>query len=458
MGNIVNKIATSGTTLESNENLPPRVDEPPVLGSNLKFARQPFDHLTRCREQGDVVRLRLGTDDLYMLNHPDAIEHVLVQNNQNYIKGELMQQGSEIFGTGLVTSEGDLWRRQRHLINPAFHPDHISRYSEIMTEYTERLLDSWTDGETIDVRNQMMELTLAIIARALFDIDSHADDRGRRIARALDVVMDYWEGFTQFVPIPKWLPLPTIRRYNEAVSQLDAVVYEIIEERQRSTDDADDVVSMLFSAEDNDGRSMTTEQIRDEVMTLLLAGHETTALTLSFTLYLLAQYPAIEAKLVEELQTVLDGRTPTIDDLALLDYTERVIKESMRLYPPAYTVFREPLSPDEIGGYQIPAGSPILISQWAVHRDPRWYDDPLAFDPDRWTSEFEKSRPSLAYFPFAAGPRRCIGDRFAMMEAQLVLATIVQRYHLELVSEKLDLAATLTTRPKHPIEMMVHER
>lgn len=437
---------------------PPGPGGPPLIGNTLQWARDPFGFITDCaRDHGDIVYTEVAGTSWYRLYHPDHFEHVLIHNNQNYVKGEFLQQFlGALTGQGLLTSEGEFWRRQRHLIQPAFHPDRVPVYASMMTGYADRLIASWEDGETRDIHADMMRLTLEIIASALFEVDLR--DHEADIGAALEEVMEYSESVTSMY-LPSWLPTPAKRRYERAISSLDEVVFEILDERRSSSDDSRDVVSMLLDAETEDGHRMTETQLRDEVMTLLLAGHETTASALSFTWYLLSKHPTAEANLVAELDAVLGGRTPTLDDLSDLRYTEQVVKESLRLYPPVHSVVREAIEDDEIGGYHIPAGASVAMHQWVTHTDPRFFDDPDAFRPERWTREFEREVHPLAYFPFSAGPRRCIGDRFAMLEAQLVLATIAQRYRLELASESsLDLALSITTRPKGGIEMNVHER
>ncbi len=447
---------SSDTPPETGET-PPGPDGLPIVGTRLEFVRDPFGFMTRtAREYGDIAYWEELDGPMYQLNHPDYIEQVLVQNNQNYIKGEGFQHIlGPVLGQGILNSEGAVWRRNRHLIQPAFHPKEIQRYSTMMTDFTEEELDTWEDGETRLVHEDMMEVTLKIVARALFGVD--IDDEVDTIGSALEEFMVGTENLANFI-LPPSVPTPSRMRIKDAREKLDSVVYRMIRER-RNDADGEGVISTLLSATDEHGNTMSDEQIRDEVVTLLLAGHETTALSLTLTMYALAQYPEVEEKLVAELDEVLDGETPTMDDLSDLTYTEQVVKESMRLYPPVPGIVREATKPDIIGGYEIPAGATVQMNQWVVHRDPRWYDDPRAFRPERWTDEFEKSLPKLAYFPFAAGPRRCIGDRFAMLEARLLLATIYQQYHIELTPEaELDLMATITARPKKEIPMTVHRR
>ncbi|MGA9401979.1 cytochrome P450 [Haladaptatus sp.] len=436
---------------------PPGPDGLPIVGTRWDFIRDPFGFMTEnAREYGDIVHWEELSGPMYQLNHPDYIEQVLVQNNQNYIKGEGFQNIlGPVLGKGILNSEGAVWRRNRHLIQPAFHPKEIQRYSSMMTEFTEEELATWEDGETRLVHEDMMEVTLKIVARALFGVD--IDDEVHTVGSALGEFMLGTESLANFI-LPPGIPTPSRMQIKDAREQLDDVVYQLIRER-REDPTGEGVISTLLDATDEHGNHMSDEQIRDEVVTLLLAGHETTALSLTLTMYALAQYPEEEEKLVAELDEVLDGETPTMADLDDLTYTEKVVKESMRLYPPVPGIVREATKPDIIGGYEIPAGATVQMNQWVVHRDPRWYDDPLAFRPERWTKEFEKSLPKLAYFPFAAGPRRCIGDRFAMLEARLLLATIYQQFHIELTPEaELDLMATITARPKKEIPMTVHRR
>ncbi|WP_435157833.1 cytochrome P450 [Haladaptatus sp. DFWS20] len=447
----------SSDTPPVTEETPPGPDGLPIVGTRLAFLRDPFGFMTRtAREYGDIAYFEEPHGAIYQLAHPEHIEHVLVQNNQNYVKGDIFQGTlGPMTGDGILNSEGAVWRRNRHLIQPAFHPGRIEGYAEMMTNLTEELLDTWEDGETRLIHQDMMTVTLKIVARALFgvDIDAHVEP----IAESLEEFMEATESLSNFV-LPPSIPTPSRLRIQEARKKLDTVVYKLIEER-RADPGEQDVLSTLLDVTDDDGHRMTDEQVRDEVVTLLLAGHETTALSLTLTMYALGEHPKVEAKLLAELDEVLDGQPPTMADLSELTYTEQVVKESMRLYPPVPGIIREPVKPDIIGGYEIPAGATVQMNQWVVHRDPRWYDDPLAFQPERWTEEFEGSLPKLAYFPFAAGPRRCIGDRFAMLEARLLLATIYQQYHLELTPEtELDLMATVTARPKKAIPMTVHRR
>ena len=435
---------------------PPGPTGLPVVGSmpasilgGLEFRERMAD------EYGDVVHWERPGGHVYQLNHPDDIEHVLVRNNGNYRKGEEFQQVLGPFtGNGILNSEGEEWRRNRHLVQPAFHPDRIEVYAGMMTDLTDELLDGWADGETRPIHEEMMELTLRIVSQALFgvDIDRYVDE----IESAINTFLPATSSLSNLM-LPESVPLPSRRRMARARETLDGVVDDII--RQKRADPGEDVVSMLLAARDDDGEPLSDEQIRDEAITLIAAGHETTAVSLTYTTYLLAQHPAIERKLVAELDTVLDGERPTMGDLSDLTYTEKVVTESMRLFPPVPGIVREAKEADEVGDYTIPAGANIFLNQWVVHRDSRWYDDPLAFEPERWTDEFQRSLPHLAYFPFSAGPRRCIGDRFAMLEARLILAMVYQHFHLELASDRnIEVIPTVTSRPKEEILMGIHRR
>ena len=426
----------------------------PIIGHTAEYLKDPFAFLTESSRRGRIVRLDFPGQTVYQLNHPDDIEQVLVHDNHRFIKGDLIQRvlGS-INENGLLVTEGDMWRRQRTLINPAFHPDRIAEYSTMMTRMTERMVDEWDDGEIRDIHDDMMQLTLEIVTNTLFGIDIRR--QATEIGEALEVIMARSEN--AFVDlVPRWAPTPGNRRFQNAVSQVETIVSAIIDERKRNP--GTDVVSALL-AEENEGRQLSEEEIQDQVMTLLLAGHETTALALSFTLYLLAQHPDVEQRLQSEVETIFDGQLPTMKDLPQFPYTEQVVQESMRLYPPVHTLLREAAEPVELAGYHFSEGTLMSMHQWTIHRDPRFYTDPYAFKPDRWTDEFEDSLPRFAYFPFGGGPRRCVGDRFAMIEAQLVLATLIQSVHLELRSSPdLQFKWTITTRPEDPIEMQVHKR
>ncbi|WP_123534152.1 cytochrome P450 [Halosimplex salinum] len=435
---------------------PPGPSGYPVVGNLVEFVRDQYAFTERCaREYGDIAYYEVLGRSFYQVNSPEGIEHVLVHNNENYVKGELFQESlGPVLGNGLLNSEGEFWRRQRHLIGPAFEPDRIAEYAETMVERTEETAAQWRDGAVRDVNEDMMELTLEIVADALFGVDVGRDVD--TVASSLEVVMDYQEGLSADM-LPVDVPTPGKRRLDRAIADLERVVYRIVDERSRNP--GDDVVSRMLSVEDETGRGMSREQIRDEVMTLLLAGHETTALALTFTTFLLAQHPRVERRLLDELDEQLGGDPSGFEDVRNLPYLEKVVEESMRLYPPVPGIIREATDRDEIAGYTIPEGATISINQWTVHRDPEYYDDPMAFRPERWTAEMEAELPPLAYFPFSAGPRRCVGDRFAMLEAKVVLATLLQRYHLELVSDpSLDLVATITARPRDPVMMRIHER
>ena len=435
---------------------PPGPDGLPVVGAVPESIVGGLEFTERvAHEYGDVVHWTGLGGQFYQLNHPEHIAHVLVHNNTNYVKGEQFQRILRpLTGDGILNSEGEAWRRNRRLIQPAFNPDRISVYAEMMTDQTARTLDGWADGETVTIHEEMMELTLRIVAEALFgvDIDRYVDE----IEGAMNSFLPATASLSNLL-LPEAVPLPSRRKMARARETLDAVVDDIIAEKRREPGE-DDVISMLLDAQ-SDGAPLDDEQIRDEAITLLTAGHETTAVSLTYTTYLLAQHSNIEEKLVAELDDVLGGDRPTIADLDDLSYTERVVEESMRLFPPVPSIVREAKAGDRIGGYDIPAGSRIFLSQWVVHRDDRWYDDPLAFRPERWTDEMRDSLPQLAYFPFSAGPRRCIGDRFAMLEARLILAMIYQQYHLELTSGRnVEVIQTVTSRPDEDIRMQLHER
>ncbi len=439
--------------------LPPGPKGHPLWGNLSDFRRDRLGFLTRAaRDWGDVVPLRFGPRRLLLVSDPALIESVLVANSRHFVKGAGLRRNRHVFGNGLLVSDGDFWRRQRRLAQPAFHRQRIAAYADTMVAYTERLLAGWRDGETRDLHQEMMGLTLEIVAKTLFDADVTGDVRA--VGDALDLLMtSFTARMNLTLLLPESLPTPTNRRLREAVARLDAIVFGIIERRRAGGEDHGDLLSMLLQARDEDGGRMTDRQLRDEALTLFAAGHETTALALTWTFYLLAQHPAAEAKLAAELDAVLGGRAPTLEDRPNLPYTEQVVTEAMRLYPPAWTIGREAVADCPLGPYQLPKGDAVLMSQWVVHRDPRWFDRPDEFDPDRWADGLAKRLPRFAYFPFGGGPRVCIGNTFAQMEATLLLATIARRYRLALVPGRpIVPAPSITLRPKHGLRVTLHER
>jgi cytochrome P450 len=411
----------------------------------------PLGYFTEiAREYGDFAGIQILNFRILLVNHPDAIEEVLVKHPRKFIKGRVLKANKRVFGEGLLTSEGDFWLRQRRLAQPAFHRARIASYASTMAEYAERLLHEWQDGEERDIHKEMMRLTLQIVGKTLFDADVERD--AQDVGKSLELLLHLGANFRRTIFVPQWLPTPTNIRVERAIRQIEKVLYRIIAEKRSSGRDAGDLLSMLLAAQDEDGTRMTDKQLRDEAITLFLAGHETTANTLSWTWWLLAQNPAVEAKLHAELRTVLGGRAPSIDDLPRLVYTNHVITESMRLYPPAWGTARTAIEDLEIGGYSVPKNSGVSFAQWTVHRDPRWYDAPLEFRPERWEGDLLKRLPRFAYFPFGGGPRQCIGNSFALMEAAMVLATIAQQYRFRLVEgHPVVPLASITLRPRHGI-------
>ena len=434
--------------LSSTPNTSARAPLPPgpkgnlVLGVMPEFNRDMLGFIERMRDYGDVVRMRFFYLTVHFLYNPDHIEYVLATNAKNFIKSRSLRTPffRRLVGNGLLTSEGEEWKRQRRLAQPAFHRQRISAYGEVMVEYAERMIADWKQDEVRDVHRDMMRLTLEIVVKTLFDADisGEADKVGRVLSK---MVKPFASQATLKWILDNRLPTPTHRRFNAAAREIDDIVYRLIAERRSSGSDKGDLLSMLLAAQDEDGSQMSDRQLRDEVMTLFLAGHETTALTLSWAWYLLAQNPQVEKNFHAELDEVLGGRLPTVADLPRLQYTERIAKESMRLYPPAYGVGREAVEEIELGGYRIPAKSQLFMFQWAVQRDPRYFAEPNRFYPERWTEDFTNGLPKYAYFPFGGGPRACIGNYFAMMEVVLLLATIGQRFRF-------------TLQPDHPVSLM----
>jgi len=418
----------------------------------------PLEYFTKvAREYGDVAGLRVLNFKTVFINHPSLIEEVLVTNARKYSKGRVLRANRHVFGEGLLTSEGDFWLRQRRLAQPAFHRARITSYAATMVDYTERMLQGWRGGEERDAHQEMMRLTLEIVAKTLFDADVERD--AQEVGKSLELLLEIGANFRRTIFVPHWLPTPTNLRVRREVKQIEKILYRIIAERRASARDAGDLLSMLLSAQDEDGSRMTDRQLRDETITLFLAGHETTASTLSWTWWLLARHPEVEAKLHAELDAVLGDRAPTLDDLPKLRYTGQVITESLRLYPAAWGMARLAVEDHEIAGYAVTKGMGVAMAQWVVHRDPRWYDAPEEFRPERWEDDLLKRLPRFAYFPFGGGPRQCIGNAFALMEAALILATIARKFRLLLVANHPVVPlASITLRPRHGVRVTLESR
>ncbi|MBD2386490.1 cytochrome P450 [Cylindrospermum sp. FACHB-282] len=440
-------------------NYPPGPKAHWLLGTLPDYARDPIDFMSRCaKEYGDVIYWKGPFLSFYQLNHPDNIEEVLVKKSNLFGKHPSLDILRRMFGKGLLTSEGEFWQRQRRLMQPAFHRDRIFSYGEVMVDYTNRLLTNWSDGQILDIHEEMMHLTLEIVAKTLFGAEVTDVDKVESI---MQVSMEYFDARNNnllLLLIPDWVPLPHNLRFQKAAQQFDEIIYPIIQQRRESGEDQGDLLSMLLQIQDEEGNGISDKQLRDEAVTLFIAGHETTALTMSWGLYLLSQHPEIEQKLHAELQTVLGGRTPTFADLPQLPYTDRVIMEVMRLYPPVWAMVRTALQDCEISGYTVGAGQSIMISQWVMHRDPRYFEQPEVFNPDRWEGDLAKRIPHFAYFPFGGGSRICIGQSFTKMEAVLLLATIVQKFRLTLVPDQEIIPwPGFTLRPKYGVKMLLNK-
>jgi cytochrome P450 len=436
---------------------PPGPKSRGIIGNFPLGGKDPLGLYTQwAREYGDIYYYRAFHRHIYFLNNPEFIKYVLVTNYKDFIKGEAVRFNRRIFGNGLLTNEGDPWLQQRRLIQPAFHRERIESAADTMVAYAERLMETWRDGETRDIHLDMMRLTLGIVAKAVFNVEITAETD--RVSMAMNTIMKLSSGGRVLLP-PLLRRVPTVNnlRYARAVRELDDIVYGLIRERRSNGRTANDLLSVLLQA--HEGGSMPDKQVRDEVMTLLLAGHEASAVTLSWAWSLLARHPEVEKKLWSELRQALNGQSPGMHDLPKLPYANGVIKETMRLYPPAWAIVRNAVKECEIGGYRVPVGATIMMSQWVTHRDPRYYDEPERFNPDRWSEERTKGAPKFTYFPFGGGPRICIGSSFAEMETVLALATIAQRYQIRLAGDRpVEPLPTITLRPRHGVKVVLTQR
>jgi len=437
---------------------PPQRKGFPIVGVLPQFRKNPPVFLqTMAREHGDIVHYRLGPQDVYLVSNPDWIKDILVTNQTNFTKSRFLERAKVLLGEGLLTSEGEFHRRQRRLVQPAFHRDRLIGYASAMVETTAQTRESWTGGAQLDMAREMMRLTLGVVAKTLFsaDVASDADEIGNALTQVM-VLFDM-----VLMPFSEWiekLPLPSIRRFEKARDFLDKTIYGIIAERRASKEDKGDLLSMLLLAQDEDNSTMSDKQIRDEALTLFLAGHETTANALMWAWYLLSQNPSVAEKFYDEVDRVLEGRLPTFDDLPRLKFTEGVFAESMRLYPPAWVIGRRAKADYPIAQYTIPKKSILMMSPWVVHRDPRWFPEPEQFNPARWAFQGD-NRPKFSYIPFGGGMRVCIGERFAWMEGVLLLATVAQAWRFKLVpGHPVATAALITLRAKHGMKMVAERR
>jgi cytochrome P450 len=445
---------------------PPRRRASPFLGSALELRRSQIETYERAmHEQGDVVCLPIGPPgirvDLFVAFHPDGVQRVLAGTRGRYTKANrFYREIAANIGMGLLTSEGARWERQRRLIQPLFTRRQVAGYSALMAEESAALAERWAGGpDTLDVHEEMIHLTLRVVGRSIFgaDVDRAADVL--RWAFPIVTAHTFRRGTTP-VALPASWPLPANRRAARARRALYGVVDELIERRKASGADGDDLLSRLLASRDADtGEAMADQQVRDEALVFLLAGHETTSTALTFTLHLLGRHPDEQERVHAELAAVLDGRPPTAEDAHALERTAMVVKEAMRLYPPAYATGRRAEAADELGGYRIPEGAEVAVSPWATHRHPRFWDDPEAFDPERFTPEREAARHPYAYFPFGRGPRACIGSNFAMLESLTAVAVLVQRFRIEAPPDPVVLdTAGITLRPKGPVPVRLHRR
>lgn len=408
---------------------------------------------------GDIVYFKAVGRKFYLFNDPESIQQILVARQHSFHKGPALDRAKELVGEGLLTSEDELHLRQRRMIQPMFHRQRIAGYADTMVTLAKHVTDGWQDGVTLDLYAEMKQMTLLIVAKTLFDTDMENDsDEIRQVVPT--VISSFIRNLDPLAEIRMSLPLPSTRRLKDARKRLNAAIETMIVER-RATGDRGDLLSMLIAAQDdeNENRRMSNKQVRDEALTLFLAGHETSASALTWSLYLLSQNPEAARLLQDEVDRVLAGRNPTYADLESLPYTRMVLSESMRLYPPAWAIGRLAMEDVEIGGYPVPKDALLLLSPWIVHRSERYYPEPLKFDPGRWTPENAAARPRMAYIPFGAGARICMGEPFVWMEGTLLLAAIAQHWEMRLEPNfPVELLAEITLKPKHDMRMQLTRR
>lgn len=441
--------------------LPPGPKTKLPLGHLFSFRRDSLGFLKEVAQKyGDIVHLRIGPLRIVLLNHPDFIKEVLTTQHRNFVKGRPLEMAKELLGDGLLTSEGAFHKRHSQIIQPAFHRKMIESYAPAMTDYTLRLMQAWEDDMTVDILDEMVKLSTSIAGKTMFNVD--VEKEAPEIHQALNMVMSLFGRITlPFSELLLKLPIPSTNRFYKAKARLDETIYRIIHERRRNPLDNGDLLSLLLRSQEEkaEGGGLSDQEVRDEALTLFLTALDTTSLALNWTWYLLSQNPEVEAALHEELDRVLQGRIPTVEDLAQLKYTRMVLGESMRIYPPIYVISRQALEDFSIDQYTVPGGTIVLVSPYLMHHDPRFHPDPERFDPASWDKHSNSGSSKYEYFPFSRGPRACIGESYAWMEGTLVLATIAQSWRIKLVPDHpVELLPLINLRPKYGMKMTLHRR
>lgn len=444
--------------MANSAKLPPGPKSKFPLNNLINFRQDSISFLRNmAQEYGDITHFRMGPLRVVLLNHPDYIKEVLSTQHSNFIKGRPLEMVKELLGDGLLTSEGDFHKRNSRIIQPAFHRNMMNYYADPITDYASRLVSNWEDGKKVDMMEEMVRMSTGIAAKTMFNVDVHKD--ALEINRALDDVMELFGRIT--LPFAEYLlklPLPGTIRFFKAKAKLDETIYGIIDERRRNPVNNGDLLSLLLQSQAEEG-GMSDQQVRDEALTLFLTAFDTTSLALTWTWYLLSQNPEVEAKLHEELDQVLGGRTPTMEDYPRLKYTRMVFGESMRLYPPIYIISRQAIEDFSVGDYIVPAGSIVLLSPYLIHHDARFHPEPEQFNPAAWNERSGGQQSRYEYFPFSVGPRSCIGQHYAWLEGVLVLSSIAQSWRAQVApNHKVEAEQLLNLRPKNGMMMHIKRR
>jgi cytochrome P450 len=444
------------TVQQAATQLPPGPKPLPIFGNLLSFRNDQLGYLQQMQQQyGNMAMFYAGRTPVVVCFRPEHVRYMFTENPRNFTNREMAGNLQELIGDGLLTIDGETHRQQRRMVQPAFHKRRVESYADVMVKHTLEMLESWHEGERLDIARTMQELTLRVVAKCLLNVDlrEEASNLGTSFTGMIANPVSLAEGFLR---LRIDMPFTSYGRRMAAKRNVDSFIYKVIEQRRTEKQDVGDVLSMLLTTQDEE-QSLTDTQIHDHIITFVAAGHETTALALTWTFYLLSEHPAIYKKLLNEVQTVLGNDAPTVDTIGNLPYLEWVLNESMRLYPPAWSQGRRAIEAFDLDGYHFPAGTLLMFSQWVMHRQPDIWEAPTEFRPERWDPASGQKVPQWAYFPFGGGPRMCIGMPFAQMEAKLLLATIVQHYRLQLTSGyHPELLPLITLRPKHGMPMTVH--